>query len=100
MPLCGPLGAQGTPLPLAGHPRGQGAGEVLISDLVPFVVSVWALMLNLVLGSSGDGGSLVAMVSPLRVSPFQCPDTVASSQYILREAVSHFGSEGLPLGPV
>lgn len=55
MPLCGPLGTQGTPLPLASHPRGQGAGEVLISDLVPFVVSVWALMINCVLGSPGDG---------------------------------------------
>lgn len=55
MSLCGPLGVQGTPLPLAGHPRGQGAGEVLIFDSVLFVVSVWALMLNFVLGSPGDG---------------------------------------------
>lgn len=37
-------------------PRDRELGGVvaLISDLVPFVVSVWALMINLVLGSPGE----------------------------------------------
>jgi hypothetical protein len=89
-----PVWSPGSP----GHPttscwssQGTGSWEgALISNLVPFVVCIWALMINLVLGFPGEGGSLAVMVSPLRINPFQCQGTVASSQSTLWEAVCHF----------
>lgn len=94
-----PLWSPGSP----GHPTtscwsSQGTGSwggahLRLGSLCSFCLGFDAkLCLRIPWGWS----SLVVMVAPLRISPFQCQGAVASSQSVLWGVVSHFGYEDLP----